>query len=50
MNEKERNEGRSQLGGQWKVLMFGGPLEGFNVWWPLEGSIAWWSMEGSNVW
>jgi hypothetical protein len=35
--EKEGGEGRTQLGGQWKVPMFNGPWR-FQVCWPMEGS------------
>jgi hypothetical protein len=44
--ERKGGERRTQLGGQWKVPMFGGPCKvpsllangRFQVWWPLEGS------------
>jgi hypothetical protein len=38
--EKEGGEGRSQLDGQWKVPMFGGPLKVPLFSGPFEGSIV----------
>ncbi len=48
--EKERSEGRPQLGGLWKVSNFWWPLKGSNAWWPLKSFNVWWSLKGSNVW
>ncbi len=56
--EKEGGEGRSQLNGQWKVPMLGGPwrfhcLVAFKssiAWWPLKGFNVWWPLKGSIVW
>ncbi len=48
-NEKERGEGRPQLGGQWKVPSLV-DLRMFHVWWSMGKNLTWWPMEGFNVW
>jgi hypothetical protein len=47
--EKEKNEGRLQLGGQQKVPSLVALIM-FHVWWLMEGSNAWWPLECFHVW